>query len=396
MAISSRVREAMGTQSWIRQMFELGTRLKQEHGEENVFDLSLGNPLPEPPPAFGRELRRLAADPVAGMHRYMPNAGYPETRAAVASFVATQTGQPVAAGHIVMTCGAGGALNVALKALLDPGDEVIVFSPYFPEYPFYIDNHGGVPRIAETDDRFHPDLGALEPLLNERTRAVIINSPNNPSGAVYPEGLLAGLGQTLARTEARHGRPIALLSDEPYSRLTYDGATASAVFPHHPTSVVATSFSKDLSLAGERIGYLAVNPGCPDAEEMVNAFVFCNRTLGFVNAPALMQRVIPALLGSGIDVSSYERKRDFVVQRLTEMGYQLTPPQGAFYAFPASPTPDDVAFVQSLLEWNVLVTPGTGFGRPGHFRLSFSVEDRVLEGAMEGFSKAAKRHGLPG
>jgi aspartate aminotransferase len=396
MTVSSRVRQAMGSQSWIRQMFELGTRLKQQHGEDRVFDLSLGNPALDPPEVFSRELRRLAESPDVGMHRYMPNAGYPETRAAVAAHLAAATGLPFTSDHVVMTCGAGGALNVTLKAVMDPGDEVVVLAPYFPEYLGYADNHGGVPRVVATDTAFQPDPAALESALTERTRAVIVNSPNNPTGVVYPDGALEAIGGVLGRAEARFGTTIALISDEPYARLTYDGIETPPVFPYHSTSLLVTSFSKDLSLAGERIGYVAVNPACPDAEEMVGGLIYCNRTLGFVNAPALMQRIVPAILGSSVDVDWYRRKRDYLWDRLTAMGYRMVRPRGAFYAFPASPINDDVAFVRSLLEWNVLVTPGTGFGRPGHFRVYYSVEDRVLEGAMEGFSRAARACGLPG
>jgi aspartate aminotransferase len=396
MAIAARVRASMDDQSWVRRMFELGIELKRQHGEEKVFDLSLGNPILEPPEAFVRELRRLAEHPEAGMHRYMPNAGYPETRQAVADHVAKATGLPFGPGDMVMTCGAGGALNVIFKAILDPGDEVLVFTPYFPEYRFYADNHGGVLRTAPTDDRFQPDLDALEALLTPRTRAVLVNSPNNPSGAVYSAGLLERLGRMLAQAEERHGTSIYLVGDEPYARLVYDGLTYSYLYRFHRRSIVATSFSKDLSLPGERIGYIAVGPDCPDKGELVDALVFCNRVLGFVNAPALMQWVIRGILDASVDIGWYQRKRDYVYDQLTSMGYELVKPQGAFFAFPSSPIPDDVAFVRELLQWNVLVTPGTGFGRPGFVRISYCVEDRVLEGAMEGFREAARAHGLRG
>ena len=396
MTIAAGVREAMGGQSWIRRMFELGQELRRQHGADKVFDLSLGNPLLEPPEAFSTELRRLVTEPAPGMHRYMPNAGYPETREAVAAHVGRETGLAFGPGNIVMTCGAGGALNVILKALLDPEDEVVFFAPYFPEYLFYIANHGGVPRTAPTDDAFQPDLAALEPLLTPRTKVVLINSPNNPSGAVYSSQLLERLGRLLRQAEERHGSRIYLVSDEPYAHLLYDGLDYPHLYRFHPATVAATSFSKDLSLAGERIGYIAVGPGCPEAEELVDALIFCNRTLGFVNAPALMQRAIRAVLDASVDVDWYQRQRDTLCDRLAAIGYTLVKPQGAFFAFPRSPIADDVAFVQELLKWNVLVTPGSGFGRPGHFRVSYSVEERVLEGAMEGFSAAARAHGLKG
>jgi len=392
MTIASKIQKAMEGQSWIRQMFELGIQMKQEHGAEKVFDLSLGNPILEPPESVIKALQRILADPPPGMHRYMPNAGFPETRAAIAAHLAKQMNLPFATGHIVMTCGAGGALNVIFESILDPGDEVIIFAPYFPEYPFYIANHGGETRIARTDSSFQLDLEALRPLLTARAKAVLVNSPNNPSGAVYSAALLGQLGKLLAETEAKHNSTIYLISDEPYAQLTYDGVKAPPIYNAHPRSIVATSFSKNLALPGERIGYIAANPACPDVSTLVDAFTYCNRVLGFVNAPALMQLLVKEALDESVDVGWYERKRDYLYKELTEMGYELVKPEGAFYAFPASPIPDDVAFVQELLKWKVLVTPGTGFGSPGYFRISFCLEDWVLEGAMEGFREAIKAH----
>lgn len=392
MTIAAKIQKAMEGQSWIRQMFELGIQLKQQYGEDKVFDLSLGNPIMEPPDSVIKELQRLLADPPPGMHRYMPNAGYPATRAAIAAHLAEQMGLPFTTGNVLMTCGAGGALNVIFESILDPGDEVIIFAPYFPEYPFYIENHGGVTRIAPTDSSFQPDLEALRPMLTARTKAILVNSPNNPSGAVYSAELLEKLGALITETEGKHNSAIYLVSDEPYAQIAYDGLVTPPIYPAHARSVVATSFSKNLALPGERIGYIAVNPACPDASTLVDAFTYCNRVLGFVNAPALMQWLVKDALDVTVDVGWYERKRDYLYKELTGMGYELVKPEGAFYAFPASPIPDDVAFVQELLKWNVLVTPGTGFGAPGFFRISFCLEDWVLEGAMEGFREAIKVH----
>ena len=394
MTISLTVREAMQAGSWIRRMFELGQELKRQHGSDKVFDLSLGNPLLEPPQAFSDELRRLVNEPTLGMHRYMPNAGYPETRAAIATHVSGMSGISFGAGNVVMTCGAGGALNVIFKALLDPGDEVICFAPYFPEYPFYVANHRGVFKAAPSDEAFQPDLQALKTLLTPNTKAVLVNSPNNPSGAVYPPSVLQGLADLLAQAEKRFNKQIYLIGDEPYARLIFDGLNYPYLYRFHRSTLVATSFSKDLSLPGERIGYVAVGPECPYVEEVVDALIFCNRVLGFVNAPALMQQAIKVVLEATVDVGWYQRRRDLVYANLSALGYQLVKPQGAFYAFPRSPKPDDVAFVQELLQWNVLVTPGSGFGCPGYFRISYSVEEQVLQGAMEGFSAAAKVYGI--
>jgi aspartate aminotransferase len=372
-------------------MFETGIALKAQHGEDRVFDLSLGNPVVEPPEAFHDELRRLAADPIKGMHRYMPNNGYAATRHAVAQTLQTETGLPFTQDEIVMTCGAAAALNVVLKTILNPGDEVLILAPYFVEYGYYLDNHQGVAVVVPTDADFQPDLERIEAAITTRTRAIIVNSPNNPTGAVYPAERLAALAELLRQAETRHGSEIFLISDEPYRRLIFDDRPFPQVFPHYDNTIVVHSHAKDLALPGERIGYIAVHPGYPGKQELMEGLTFCNRILGFVNAPALMQHVVRALQGVSVDVSRYQRKRDFLYTRLTELGYAIVKPQGAFYLFPRSPISDDVAFVEALQRWNVLTVPGRGFGTPGHFRVAYCVEDRVLEGALEGFARAAQQ-----
>lgn len=394
LAIAAKVHRAMEQGSWIRKMFEEGARLKALHGPRKVFDLSLGNPILEPPAAFLRALQEVAQSPPPGLHRYMPNAGFPETRAAVANYLQRQRHLPFTAGDVVMTCGAGGAVNVALKAILDPGDEVILLAPFFPEYPFYVDNHGGIARIVPTDATFQPDPERIRQALTPRTRALILNSPNNPSGVVYTAQVLQEVGEVLREGEARFGRPIYLISDEPYSALVYDGVQVPNIFAFFPRTVLATSFSKDLSLAGERIGYLAVHPHCPDKDDLVDACIFANRVLGFVNAPALMQFLVRSLLDSTVDIGWYQKRRDIFYTALVEMGYQVVKPQGAFYLFPRSPIPNDMAFVQRLQQELVLVVPGSGFGTPGYFRIAYCVEDWVIEGALEGFRRVARALGL--
>ena len=394
MPISDKVRGFVDQGGWIRRMFEAGINLKAQYGEDKVFDLSLGNPVVEPPQEFHQELLRLAQDPIKGMHRYMPNAGYAETRSAVADTMAAETGLPFSAGHIVMTCGAAAALNVVLKTILNPGQEVIILSPYFVEYVYYVDNHGGTTVTVPTTPDFQPDLEAIEASITLQTRALIVNSPNNPSGAVYSADTLQALGDLLTRKQAEHGVEIFIISDEPYRRIMYDGLTYPQIFPHYRNTIVVNSHAKDLALPGERIGYIAINPAYPDGEELANGLTFCNRTLGFVNAPALMQHVVRSLQGVSVDARDYQRKRDYLYAHLTELGYSVTKPQGAFYFFPRSPVKDDVAFVDALQEWKVLTVPGRGFGTPGYFRISYCVEDRVLEGAMEGFARAAERYGL--
>lgn len=373
-------------------MFEEGIALKRRYGDENVFDLSLGNPVMQPPAEFFAELRRIADDPPPGIHRYMPNAGYAETRAAVAAELARETGIAFDADDVVMTCGAGGALNVVMRTLLDPGDEVIIFAPFFVEYHFYADNHGASCRVVPPDENFLPNMQAFRDAFNERTRAVLINSPNNPSGVLYGAALLDELCAVIRQKEAEYGSEIYLVSDEPYRKLLFDGLEYPHIFHHHIRSIVATSHSKDLALPGERIGYIAAHPEYEGSAELMDGLVFCNRILGFVNAPALMQRIVRALQSVSVDIGEYQAKRDFLYDNLTRMGYNLVKPQGAFYMFPASPNPDDVAFTAELQERNVLVVPGSGFGLPGYFRISYCVDDRTLQGSLNGFEAAMRKY----
>ena len=393
MAIADHIRRYMADSSWIRRMFEIGIAMRQERGEANVFDLSLGNPVMEPPAEFTQELRRLVNDPQPGMHRYMPNAGYTETRQAVAEELAKETGLPYQAQNLMMTVGAGGAINVALHALLNPGDEVIILAPYFGEYTFYVYNHMGVPVVVGCDQEFNPDLGELESKLTSRTRAVLLNSPNNPSGAVYSAQVVAGLAELLDRKGRELDTEIFIISDEPYRKIIFDGLEYPFPQRSYQRTITATSHSKDLALPGERIGFLAVHPDCPGGAELMDAFIFCNRVMGFVNAPALMQHVIRKLQAVTVDVEVYRRKRDFLHARLTDLGYRVFKPQGAFYMFPESPVEDEMVVVQLLQRHGVLVVPGRGFGLPGYFRISYCVEDQVLEGAMAGFETAAKELG---
>ena len=391
MSISSRVQQNLAQGGWIKKMFEEGIILKQQYGDENVFDLTLGNPVMEPPDEFHRELRKLAENPLPGMHRYMQIPGYAETREAVAKQLSQDTGIAFTQDDIIMTCGAAGAANVVLKTILNPGDEVIVFAPYFPEYLFYIDNYDGVAKISPTDEQFIPKLGVLEAVIGAKTKALIINSPNNPSGVVYRESLLQQLGQILQRKEAQYGTQIFLISDEVYRKIIYDGLKYSSPLLHHQQSVMITSHSKDLALPGERIGYIAVHPDCSLRQEIISGLIYCNRTLGYVSAPALMQRIVTRLQAVTIPVAKYQQQRDFLYRNLSEMGYAIIKPQGAFYLFPKTPVADDIAFTRELLQWQVLTVPGVDFGVPGHIRLSYCVDDRTLEGSLAGFRKAAQK-----
>ncbi len=391
MPISDKVRKSMTEGSWIRRMFEEGVVLKQHYGDGNVFDLSLGNPVMEPPVEFHEELRRLAECPLPGMHRYMENAGYADTREAVAEQLSLETGIKLAMEDVVMTCGAAGALNVVLKTILNQGDEVIIFAPYFVEYINYIDNHGGVARVLPADEQFIPRLDVLEATIGAKTRAVIINSPNNPTGVVYDASFLHNLGELLCEKEARYGTQIFLISDEAYRRIIYDGLKYPSPLLYYSRSVITASHSKDLALPGERIGYIAAHPDCSRQEGLVDGFIFCNRVLGYVNAPALMQRIVSHLQNVTVSVAEYQRKRDFLYDHLVRLGYSVVKPQGAFYMFPKSPLEDDVAFVRELQQLRLLTVPGSGFGLPGYFRVSYCVEDRTLEGSLAGFEKAARK-----
>ena len=394
MAIGKRVREHMQDSSWIRRMFELGLALKQERGPENVFDLSLGNPVMEPPPEFYRELRRLANDSTPGMHRYMPNPGYMETRQAVADQLAKETGIPYQGANVMMSVGAGGGINVAIHALADQGDEVIILAPYFAEYIFYAYNHYAVPVVVSCDSAFTPDLAELESKLTPRTKAVLLNSPNNPAGVVYAESFLRDLASLLERKGAELGTEIFIISDEPYRKLIFDGVEYPFPQKLYQRTITVTSHSKDLALPGERIGYVAIHPDYAGGTELMDALVFCNRVLGFVNAPALMQHVVRTLQDVTVDISDYQRKRDFLYDNLTSMGYKMVKPQGAFYMFPESPIADELKLINMLQEHGVLVVPGRGFGMPGYFRISYCVEQRDLDGAMDGFRAVAKELGL--
>lgn len=379
--------------SWIRRMFETGLELKRRYGADAVQDLSLGNPDLAPPAVVAEALRGLAehaAEPFA--FGYMSNAGYPELRAALAKSISAEQGGAISAEHVLITCGAAGAINVVLRAVLNPGDEVLAIAPYFVEYGFYAENHGGrlVAVPARTPD-FGLDLDAIEAALSARTRCVILNSPNNPTGRVYSAKELAALGELLARAEARLGHPLLLIADEPYRFLTYDGVCVPSIMAVHPHAVVVSSFSKSLGLAGERVGYAVVNPAMPGAETLMNGMVLANRILGFVNAPAIGQRILMKALGHQVDTAVYVRRRTAMMRLLDDAGIRYVPPQGAFYFFPEAPGGDDEAFVRALQEERILAVPGRGFGMPGYFRLAFCVDQAIMERARDGMIRAVAR-----
>jgi aspartate aminotransferase len=390
MAIAKKINGFISQSSFIRKMFEEGVRLKERYGAGNVFDFSLGNPNLNPPEAFNERLRLLVSGEIPGKHMYMPNAGYPETRAAVATELSASRRVTLTADQIVMTCGAGGALNVIFKTLLDPGEEVIIPAPFFVEYRFYVDNAGGVARIIPTREDFSLDLDAIGEAITEKTKAVLINSPNNPTGKVYDQGSISRLAALLTEKGALLKREIYIISDEPYSEIVYDGLTLPSVLAAYPHSFIASSYSKSLSIPGERIGYIAVNRAIAALDEIMGGLTLCNRILGFVNAPALMQRTIAGLQGVKVDVDTYRRKRDLLCDGLASVGYRVTKPDGAFYLFPQTPIADDVRFADALQRRRILTVPGSGFCGPGHIRIAYCVDDATILGAIEGFGEVLK------
>ena len=384
MLVSRRITAQLQNSSWIRRMFEEGARLRRERGADHVFDFSLGNPVDEPPLAVIDALKNLVNGSERGTHGYMPNQGLPSAREAVARKLARETGLPYEADDIVMTVGAAGACNIVLKALLDPGDEVILLAPYFAEYDIYVANHGGVPVIVETDDTHMPDVERIRRAITPRTRAMLINTPNNPSGRVYPKPVLDAIEAMLAEQD----HPIAVLSDEPYKQFVYDGQRQPEVAASITNTIVCNSWSKSLGLAGERIGYVALSPRIDDRMNLRRACTLANRVLGFVNAPGIWQRTLVHSLDASVDAAPYEARRNALCDGLQQIGYEVHRPEGAFYVFLKTPIPDDVAFAHLLADEGVLTVPGVGFGRRGYVRLALTVTMDTVRNALPGFERA--------
>ena len=387
----------MAGSSWIRKMFEKGLELKRLHGAEAVCDFSLGNPDVPPPAKAKVVLEEIAAAAVKPLGLgYCPNAGIPAVREAIAGYLSRQQQTDVAAANVVMTVGAAGALVSFFRAVIEPGDEVLCPAPYFVEYGSYCGHFGGVlkpvPSIAE--EGFRPDIAAIEAAVTPKTRALLVNSPNNPTGCIYSEEDVKRLAEIVDKVNAERGeegRPLFLLSDEPYRAFAYDGATVPPVLPLTPYAVVLGSFSKTLSLAGERIGYVAVSPSMPDGATLVNAVTLTNRTLGFVNAPVIGQRLATALLNETVDLEIYDRRRKLMANVLADAGVEFAMPRGAFYFFPKAPGGDDIAFVDALQDELILAVPGRGFGMAGFVRLSCSVDEKIIARSAEGFKRAVAR-----
>ena len=376
----------------IRKMFEEGNLLKQKYGEDKVFDFSLGNPDLDPPEEVASRIKEVAADTTHLCHGYMPNAGYKEAREAMAAKTAAEQGVPVDFSNVVMAVGAAGALNVTLKALLNDGDEVIVPCPYFTEYDHYIHNHGGEIIRVKTKDDFGLDANTIKAALNEKTAAILINSPNNPSGRIYSDDELNEVVQVLNEHGKKTGRYPYIICDEPYRAITY-GKKVAAVFPKYPYSVVVTSFAKNLSLPGERIGYVCVNPTCPEAKDFIAAAVFSTRILGYVNAPAFFQKVIAKSWNAKCDYSLYEKRRNEICEVMDYAGLKYAVPDGAFYLFVKVPdgwNDDDMAFTNHLKKYNILCAPGSGFGGKGWFRIAYCCSEKTILNSKEAFKKAVE------
>lgn len=388
--ISNKISNRLANSSMIRAMFEEGARLKKIYGADKVYDFSLGNPDPEPPAEVKAALRELANSKEPGMHLYMNNAGYTEVRETIAGKINRETGLQLTFNNVVMTVGAGGALNVVLKTLLNPDEEVIIFAPYFVEYTSYIDNHGGKAVIVNTDSRtFLPDPELLRSKITPNTKAILINTPNNPTGVVYGADILKAIANVLEEKGREYGHTIYIISDEPYRKLAYD-VNIPNILTIYRNAIMIDCFSKSLSLPGERMGYIAANPEAEDIDTLMGGLIYCNRVLGYVNAPALFQKVIARTIDSTVDINIYKERRDLLYNGLTSLGYECVKPDGAFYLFPKSLIADDVEFKNRAVKYNLLIVPGSGFGCPGHFRLAYCVSLETIKNSLPAFEALAK------
>lgn len=379
--------------SAIRKMFEEGKILKAKYGEDNVFDFSLGNPDLDPPQEVLDAIKEVAADTSHGAHAYMSNAGYDDCRAAMAQKESQEQGVAVDASCVIMTVGAASAISSVIKALIMPGEEVLVPSPFFAEYTHYAHNHGGVLVPVPTKKDFSLDVDAIKAALNKKTVAIIINSPNNPTGKIYSAAEIRELCSALKEFGKANGRYPYLICDEPYRSIVYDDATVPPVFPEYEYAVIVTSFAKNLSLPGERVGYICVNPANPEKAEFVAAATMAFRILGCVNAPAFFQKVVAKSWNAPVDYSSYLKRRDLLMEVLDNAGIEYEKPQGAFYIFakvPAAFGDDDAAFVEHLEKNLILCAPGRGFGMKGYFRIAYCVPEKTIVNSREAFYKAAR------
>ena len=394
--ISTKMKSLVSNNSTIRAMFEEGKRLSEIYGKENVFDYSLGNPNVEPPENIKKVISEILNEENPNfVHGYMNNSGYEDVRDAISAFLNKKNDLNLSRNNIVMTCGAAGGLNIILKSILNPDDEVITFSPYFGEYNNYVQNFDGKLVISPTNsETFEPDLKALSEVITSKTKALIINNPNNPTGVVYSKEVIQDLANLLNKKQKDLNTTIYLISDEPYREIVYDDIEVPCLLKYYDNTFIGYSYSKSLSLPGERIGYVVINTLMDSFEEMTSALSIANRILGFVNAPSLFQRVIAKSLDSEVDVSIYKKNRDLLYNHLISLGFTCVKPQGAFYLFPKSPIEDDKKFCADAKQFNLLLVPGSAFGCPGHVRLSYCISYEKIENSLQAFDKLAALYNL--
>lgn len=382
--------------SAIRAMFEEGKKMAQEYGAENVYDFSLGNPnVPAPVQVKKAIIEELENNDPVVLHGYMSNSGYEDVRQAVAESLNRRFGTEFHENNIVMTVGAAGGLNVILKAILNPGDQVLVIAPYFGEYNAYVENYEGEVVVVSPDtETFQPNLKEMEEKLTRKTKAVIVNSPNNPTGVVYSEKTIKAMAQILKKKEKEFGTDIYLISDEPYRELAYDGIEVPYLTKYYKDTIVGYSFSKSLSLPGERIGYLVIPDEAADSADLQSAANVATRILGFVNAPSLMQRAVAKCLEAKADVPYYDKNRNALYQGLKDLGFSCIKPEGAFYLFVKSPVEDEQIFCQAAKKHHILIVPGSSFACPGYVRIAYCVSYETIVNSMPGFEKLAEEFGL--
>ncbi|HOD92643.1 MAG TPA: pyridoxal phosphate-dependent aminotransferase [Clostridia bacterium] len=389
---NEKITQNLSKSSFIRAMFEEGNRLKALYGEENVYDFSIGNPEMEPPIEVKESLKKIACSDEEGLHKYMSNAGYEATRKAVSCSIKNDYGYDVPYNHIIMSAGAAAGLFVTLKSILNPEDEVIVFKPYFAEYGFYVMHAQGVLKEADCNEDFLPDIDSLKKVITDKTKAIILNTPNNPSGAVYSKEVLMRISDVIREAEDRYNTSIFVISDEPYVKIVYDDISIPCVFECFDKAIIVNSYSKSLALPGERIGYIAIDPKIPNSQLLVNICIFNTRTLGYVNAPAIMQRVIQDSCNAKVDIEDYKSRRDMLYDHMVKCGFNIKKPKGAFYLFVKSPVENEMEFVEKAKKYNILIVPGRGFGMPGYVRMCFCISKKTIQASLPKITELAKEY----
>lgn len=391
--ISDQMLKLVNGSSAIRAMFEEGKKLAAIYGAENVYDYSLGNPSVEPPLEVKKAIYHILETEEPNLvHGYPNNSGFEDVRQAVAEHLNKKFGTAFSFENIVMTNGAAAALNIIFKCILNPGDEIITFAPFFTEYRNYVANYNATLTVVPPNlETFEVNFDEFEKLITPRTRGVLMNTPNNPSGVVYSEETIKKIAAVMEKKQAEFGTDIYLISDEPYRELVYENVEVPYVSKYYKNTFVAYSFSKSLSLPGERIGYLVANSEMADFEKMMYALNVANRVCGFVNANSLFERVVPYCLDCKVDIEVYNRNRIDLYNKLTELGFKCVKPVGAFYMFPETPIEDDVAFCNAAKEFNLLLVPGSGFGCKGHMRLSYCVSHDTIINSFPAFEKLAAK-----